>query len=232
MKVRIRSDAVEIEGYVNAVERASKPILERIGQCIVRCIERIAAGAFGRALQRNDDVHILLNHDWSRDLGSQRQGNLELTEDAIGLHARATITDPDVIEDARNGDLVGWSFGFRDVDVDDTGKMDGLPLRVVHDLDLREVSLLNRTKSPAYVGTLVSVRDDGSDVFHIGEEMIPETVETRNEEPEPEAVEDPAPEAEPEAAEEPEGGEEVPKQQKPVVDYTPYDQIIKTLKGA
>ena len=51
-------------------------------------------------------------------------------------------------------------------------------------------------------------------------------------EPEPEAVEDPAPEAEPEAAEEPEGGEEVPKQQKPVVDYTPYDQIIKTLKGA
>ena len=110
MKVSIRADSVLIEGYVNAIERDSKPLMSRIGQFI----ERICKGAFSKALKRNDDVHVLLNHDWTRDLGSTKQGNLELIEDNIGLHARAVITDNDVVQKARNGDLVGWSFGFQD----------------------------------------------------------------------------------------------------------------------
>ena len=112
MKVNIREDSVEIEGYVNAIERNSKPLFSRVGQFI----ERICKGAFKKALRRNDDVKILLNHDWNRELGSTKKGNLELEEDNIGLKARATITDPEVIEKARNGDLVGWSFGFTDRD--------------------------------------------------------------------------------------------------------------------
>ena len=87
MQINIREDAVEIEGYVNAVERNSKPLLSRMG----KFIERIKAGAFARALQRNDDVHVLLNHDWQRDLGSTKQGNLELAEDNIGHRAKCTI---------------------------------------------------------------------------------------------------------------------------------------------
>lgn len=55
---------------------------------------------------------MLLNHDNSRELGSTRDGNLELHEDNIGLRAIATITDADVIEKARKGELRGWSFGF------------------------------------------------------------------------------------------------------------------------
>ena len=31
MKIIIRADSVHIEGYVNAVERLSKPITERLG---------------------------------------------------------------------------------------------------------------------------------------------------------------------------------------------------------
>lgn len=163
MKIQIRADSVTIEGYVNAVERASKPLNSRLG----KFVEKICAGAFKRALGRAEDVRILLNHDWSKDLGGIKDGNLELEEDNIGLHARATITDPEVIKDARNGDLVGWSFGFDDIDVEETRDEEtGLPFRKVKDLNLAEVSLLNRRKSPAYVGTLVNVRDDGSVVYY------------------------------------------------------------------
>ena len=174
MRINVREDKVEIEGYVNACERKSKPLNSRLG----KFVEKICAGAFNRALGRAQDVRILLNHDWSRDLGGIKDGNLELEEDNIGLHARATITDPEVIKNARNGDLVGWSFGFDDVNVEETRDEEtGLPFRKVKDLNLAEVSLLNRKKSPAYVGTLVNVRDDGSTVYY-SEDNISETVET------------------------------------------------------
>lgn len=173
MKIRIRNDSVEIDGYVNAIERYSKPLNSRIG----KFTERIKKGAFKRALERNDDVHILLNHDWERDLGSTKAGNLELTEDAIGLRARATVTDADVIKKARQGDLVGWSFGFTDNDVD-TKEVDGMTTRDVKDLNLYEVSLLDRTKTPAYDGTLVSIRADEG-ILHGS--MLDTEVEIRDE---------------------------------------------------
>ena len=173
-KIKIRADSVEIEGYVNAVERASKPLWSRIG----RFIERICSGAFKKALTRADDVAILLNHDWKRQLGSTKQGNLQLEEDAIGLHARAVITDPEVVEDARRGNLVGWSFGFQDRDVENAME-DGLPLRKVRDLDLKEVSLLNRKMTPAYNGTLVTTRAvDGEEEIQFRAEPLLDEFET------------------------------------------------------
>lgn len=120
MKIKVRNDAVMIDGYVNAIERYSKPLPSRSGVFV----ERIAKGAFTKALERNDDVKLLLDHDYNRELGSMKRGNLELIEDSIGLKAHAEITDPDVIEQARNGDLVGWSFGFSDVDVTNGQKPD------------------------------------------------------------------------------------------------------------
>lgn len=171
MKINLREDHVEVEGYVNAIERNSKPLMSRIG----RFIERICKGAFKKAIKRNDDIHILLNHDWDRDLGSTKQGNLELEEDNIGLHARATITDKEVVEKARKGDLVGWSFGFQDRDVVNSTER-GMPLREVKDLDLFEVSILDRSRSPAYEGTLVAARSvDGEEQIHFrGEDLIDE----------------------------------------------------------
>ena len=178
MEIRIKKDAVEIEGYVNAIERKSKPLWSRMGQFV----ERICKGAFKRALERNDNVRILLNHDESRDLGGTKDGNLELNEDAIGLHARATITDKDVVEKAKNGDLVGWSFGFQDRDVDNKRDEDGMPLRDVKDLDLVEVSLLDRSKTPAYDGTLVCVRADETTIMF--GEMTEDEITIRSEEKE------------------------------------------------
>lgn len=179
MQITIRADSVELEGYVNAIERKSRPLWSRIGQFV----ERICKGAFFRALERNDDVKILLNHDPERVLGSQKQGNLELHEDSIGLHARATITDPEVIELARAGDLVGWSFGFYDRDVEQKRDEDGFPLREVHDLDLEEVSILDKRTTPAYDGTLVAVRSDEKSIYY-GEHFADE-IQTREVSEEP-----------------------------------------------
>lgn len=172
MEINLREDSVEISGYVNAVERNSKPLVSRLG----KFVERICKGAFSHALTRSSDVYLLLNHDKSRVLGSTKQGNLELTEDNIGLRARAIITDPDVIESARNGDLVGWSFGFYDTPdgvengVDEDTK---LPLRKLRDLDLREVSILDKSKTPAYDGTLIMARSE-DEVEYYGEPNMEE----------------------------------------------------------
>lgn len=223
MIVNVRNDKVEIEGYVNAIERNSKPLMSRIG----RFIERICKGAFNKALKRNDDVHLLLNHDWNRDLGSTKKGNLELTEDNIGLHARATITDPDVVQKARNGDLVGWSFGFQDRDVDNS-TYEGMPYRAVKDMDLFEVSILDRTKSPAYEGTLVTARSETNKIHFRGEDFIDEVNLSVDEEKplknEPKATEEVAQEVREETE---------PKQQEVVeknIDYSEYEEMIKEMK--
>ena len=180
MQINIREDSVEIDGYVNAVERLSKPLNSRIG----KFRERIKAGAFKRAIERNDDIHVLLNHDINRDLGSTEQGNLELHEDSIGLCAKATISDADVVAKAKRGDLVGWSFGFSDRDVD-TRDEDGMMIRDVKDLDLYEVSILDRSKVPAYDGTLIQARDANGAETHInaGEALTtdPEVTEVTEE---------------------------------------------------
>lgn len=179
MQITVRADSVEIEGYVNAVERKSKPLMSRMGQFV----ERVCKGAFKRAIDRNGDVRLLLNHDPSRDLGGTGDGNLELTEDSIGLKARATVTDPEVIDLARKGDLVGWSFGFLDMDVVNKRDEDGIPLRDIKDLDLREVSILDRTKTPAYDGTLVSVRAE--ETMFIGEDCEGDVIIRTEESEEP-----------------------------------------------
>lgn len=226
MKVNIRADKVEIEGYVNAIERDSKPLWSRVGQFI----ERICKGAFKKALKRNDDVHILLNHDWSKDLGSTRQGNLELEEDNIGLRVRACITDPEVVQKARAGELVGWSFGFSDRDVENSIR-DGIPYRAVKDLDLAEVSILDKRKSPAYEGTLITARAEDNIVHFRGEDFIDDVEVT--EQPEDAKTEENASTEKEDAEVQEEAPPEVqPKQQENVVtiDYSEYEEIIAEMK--
>lgn len=221
MQVNIRADSVEIEGYVNAIERDSKPLWSRMGQFI----ERICKGAFKKALQRNDDVKILLNHNPNRELGSTKQGNLELKEDNIGLHARATITDKEVVEKAKRGELVGWSFGFYDRSVIKR-VIDGMLHRNVEDLDLDEVSILDNTKTPAYDGTLIMARDsDANGAMQFRAEPFIDDVTTNIEEtpieetPAEEKREDPQ--------------ETQPKQQEIVeknIDYFVHEEFINENK--
>lgn len=236
MEIRVREDSVEITGYVNAIERASKPLMSRVGQFI----ERICKGAFKKALKRNDDVHILLNHNWDRDLGSTKKGNLELEEDNIGLKARAIITDKEVIEKARNGELVGWSFGFQDREVENTIE-GGMPHRAVKDLDLAEVSILDRNKSPAYDGTLIMARDDSEELHFRGEDFIDEVVVREEipdklESPDKSGNEEQKPDTDKKEEDnemKKNDKEEVePKQQDVVkeIDYSKYEDMLKEMK--
>ena len=159
MKVKLRSDSVEIAGYVHAVARNSRMIPDDHGYPIR---ERIQPGVFGRALQEKRDagfnIPILLNHDSTRVIAEDRV-NATLEEDSIGLHAVATITDPEVVEKARARKLSGWSFGFylRDFreEYTDSGRV-----RIVTDMDLREVTLADDTRTPVYAGTSVHARAD------------------------------------------------------------------------
>ena len=215
MKINIREDSVEIDGYVNAVERLSKPLNSRIGQFR----ERIKAGAFQRAIERNDDIHVLLNHDINRDLGSTKQGNLDLHEDSIGLRAKATITDAEVVEKAKRGDLVGWSFGFSDRDVEPTEE-NGVYTRNVKDLDLYEVSILDRSKVPAYDGTIIQARDTNGDPVHLntGEVMADDKPEITEEKPADKAEE------------EPQDTRDNSEEKNSTIDYGEWEKLIAELK--
>ena len=158
MNIILRDDSIEIEGYVNAVERLSNKIRERNGETFR---ERIKKGAFRRSMSLRPNVDLLLNHSAERKLGDTGDGTLELREDSIGLHAHAIVRDAEVIEKGRDGKLVGWSFGFYDGDRIDRYEERGEKIRDVYDLDFFEVSLLDSTRKPAYDGTLVNVREEG-----------------------------------------------------------------------
>lgn len=169
MRVEIRSSSVDVSGYVNAVGRDSQPLADREGYFV----ERVEPGTFARALERNRNVPMLLDHDPGRVLATPGSG-LELREDAVGLYAHAVVTDPEVVDKARRGRLRGWSFGFRSLRQVD-GEQGGLRHRTLTDIDLLEVSLLDDERVPAYPATSVFTRDDGEEVEV---RAMPDLVET------------------------------------------------------
>lgn len=154
MRVEIRNNSIIIDGYVNAVARDSRLIPDVKGSFR----EQIVPKAFQRALEKAENVDILLNHDKNRKLGSTTEGTLELFEDNIGLRAIATITDAEVIEKAKRNELRGWSFGFYSVKDRWEDIEEGIQRRYVEDLELTEVSIVDNTKVPAYSATSIETR--------------------------------------------------------------------------
>lgn len=155
MRIEIRSDSVLLDGYVNAVGRESRILPSPKG----KFREVIVPKTFERALSKGTSVDLLFNHIKDRKLGSTATGELELREDNIGLRAIATVTDPQVIEKAKAGELQGWSFGFhanKESWLD--GGEDGVQKRMVEDIDLVEVSILDKT--PAYIATSIESRGE------------------------------------------------------------------------
>lgn len=175
MKVEVRGDSVIVSGYVNAVERYSKPITSEWRGQVRTFLEKIKAGVFKTSLKRNDDVKVLLNHDINRELANTKDGSAKLEEDNIGLRAEVIITDKEVVEKARNNQLVGWSFGFH-ANSDDVGTDGANETRTITDLDLVEVSILDDTKRPAYNGTSIESRCEGERIMEIREEVVQEEV--------------------------------------------------------
>lgn len=159
MRVEVRSDGVHISGYVNVPGRASRPVITPHG----RVIETIEQGAFKVALTKaGDELRMLMDHNSARQLASVADGTLTAREDAIGLYAEATVTDPEVIAAAKKHELRGWSFNMRNVQDELEQRAEGLPLRKVKSFDMSEISLILHAV-PCYSATSVEVRADGSD---------------------------------------------------------------------
>lgn len=156
MRVEVRNNSVLIDGYVNAVERESKVLYDTRGEFI----EKIRAGVFQRALERADNVRVLLDHEQDRELADTKSGKAKLYEDNIGLRAIVQIDDAEVIQKAKENKLRGWSFGFLCNKEDRNTNADGIEERIVRDLDLLEVSIIDDKKYPAYIGTSIEMRDD------------------------------------------------------------------------
>lgn len=154
MQVEIRADkkSMQVRGYVNVVGRDSRVLHDKQGPYI----EQIMPGAFANALKSGNPVELRFDH--RKVLGSTEKNDLELREDSIGLKADAVVTDPDVLSAAEKQELRGWSFGF--VKQKDHWKTDesGTRRRYVDELELREVSILDKT--PAYIATSIETRGD------------------------------------------------------------------------
>lgn len=148
--------------------------------------EQTVPKTFEKALHKAQDVELRFNHDENRKLGSLSEGNLQLYEDNIGLRAIATVSDDEVIKKAKNGELRGWSFGFIDNKPNWQDGPDGIQRRFLEDIDLLEVSILDKT--PAYIATSIEARGEGelvtetrSDEFKAEiEDLSPKEEETRD----------------------------------------------------
>lgn len=160
MKAEIRADGLYIAGYVNVPGRESRPVITPRG----KVIEVIEQRAFKRALQKVDNIDLLVDHE--RKIASTKEGNLKVWEDEIGLRAEAIITDKEVIEGARKGKLKGWSFNMMKV-VDELEERAGkLPLRRVKDFVMTEITLALR-KLPVYSATSIEVRAEEEEEVEI-----------------------------------------------------------------
>lgn len=171
MRVQVRNGKVIIDGYVNAVERDSKVLYDNHG----KFIEKIRAGTFQKALERADNVDVLLDHEPDRKLADTKSGKAKIYEDSIGLRAIVEIDDNEVISKAKENKLRGWSFGFICNKEDRKLNEAGIEERTVRDLDLFEVSIIDDRKTPAYIGTSIEMRDDDVKVV---EYRTDESVET------------------------------------------------------
>lgn len=201
MRVEVRNDKIIIDGYVNAVERASKVLYDTRGEFI----EKIRSGVFQKALERADNVDVLLDHEHDRKLADTKSGKAKLYEDNIGLRAIVEIEDAEVIKKARENKLRGWSFGFFCNKEDRKTNEEGIEERTVRDLDLIEVSIIDDKKYPAYIGTSIEMRDDKVKIVEYRTGKFSE-IDIKDE------------------------PEQLTKREVEKIDYSEYEEILKKIK--
>lgn len=159
MRAELRSDGLHISGYVNVPGRASRPVYTPRG----RVIEVIEQRAFADAINRAENIQMLLDHDRDRVLASTADGTLKVEEDAVGLRAESVVADDGVIAAARAGKLRGWSFDMRNVKDEIEQRAEGeLPVRHVKSFDMSEITLVVN-RNPLYCSTSIEVRADMSE---------------------------------------------------------------------
>jgi len=168
------SDSPTIEGYAAVFHNDADPgtEYELWSDPSMRAVERVARGAFSRAIQDGDDVRGLFNHDPSLLLGRTSAGTMQIEEDERGLRYRIDMPDTqtgrDVSELIDRGDVSGSSFGFV-VEQESWMESDDQDGRRTAVRTIESVRLLDAgpVTYPAYAGTSAG-RADGSTVRAVG----------------------------------------------------------------
>lgn len=123
--------------------------------------ERIAPGAFDKALKNNPDIVAIFNHDLNQVLARTTSKTLAVDSDKRGLSFNFEMPDVsygnDILESIKRGDISGCSFEFRVAPGGEHWqKIGSLNIRTITEIsDIMDVSLVTR---PAYNDTSVSVR--------------------------------------------------------------------------
>lgn len=146
-------------GYAAVFYRADDPGTEYV---VGRVRERIAPGAFDRALAGNDDVIAKYNHDSNQILGRTSNGHLRLSVDDVGLAYEIDLPDTqvgrDLVVSLDRGDVLGSSFAFNIAPGGITRDFsDGDVTITLTDLDIGDVGPV---ANPAYASTDAALRND------------------------------------------------------------------------
>src|SRR6056297_580584 len=143
-EVREEPDGMRFSGYAALFDSPSAPL---------PFTERIAPGAFKRALKSKNNVFMFYNHDSGQVLASTRAGTMTLSEDSRGLKVDAQLANTsagrDVAELLKRGDLDAMSFGFSVPSGRDSWNDEGTE-RTLNSVRLFEVSVV---ALPAYPET-------------------------------------------------------------------------------
>lgn len=154
----------KIGGYINVTNRESETLYNKKNSKYFK--EIMTSGVFEDALERADEIPLLLEHNWNEKLASTTLGDLKLREDNIGLRFEATIKDESLYQKIKAGIINSCSFGFKVLRERVECINSKLDRRFVDAIELLEVSLV---KNPAYVGSLCESRSYEDELTKIRE---------------------------------------------------------------
>ncbi|MFA1512847.1 HK97 family phage prohead protease [Priestia aryabhattai] len=154
INMKTTNDGLMVSGYVNKTNQWSQKLGQR-----KKFVERILPGAFNKALQNENEIHFLAEHDNNKILATTRNDSLTLREDDNGLYMEARISPTswgrDYHQLITDGIIKNMSFGMA-VLKDSWDKLaDGTYERSISDLALFEVSAV---RNPAYVQSSIAAR--------------------------------------------------------------------------
>ena len=154
----------KIGGYINVTNRESETLYNKKNGKYFK--EIMTSGVFEDALERAEEIPLLLEHNWDEKLASTSLGDLKLREDNIGLRFEATIKDESLYQKIKAGIINSCSFGFKVLRERVECINSKLDRRFVDAIELLEVSLV---KNPAYVGSLCESRSYEDELTKIRE---------------------------------------------------------------
>lgn len=149
---------MDFRGYAALFDTPwSQASIERAGY-----VEKVARGAFRKAISSGGNVPLLWQHDRHDLLATTQSGNLKLKEDGKGLLVEAKLPKNPLGEYVRSmieaGDVRGMSYGFESLREDSTiSRENGMTYRTIG--NIRRLIDTTLTWEPAYDETTVELRN-------------------------------------------------------------------------